>query len=261
VLLFEPDRTQFDLTWRMFGVHVRVHPMFWLVSAILGWPYLELGFQYLLVWVGCVFVSILIHELGHVFVGSLFGSHGHIVLYSFGGLAIGSSDLPNRWQRIAVFLGGPLAQFLLWGLIVLVVRNLATQGLRQVPDLAEMALLQLWWINLAWPVLNLLPIWPLDGGKISRELFDWLLPRGGIRVALGLSVLTAGLLAVNSLAATYGRPLIPYLYWPGLYSVLFFGLFAWSNFQELQQMAPRRRGPWDDDQPPPWQRDPDFWKR
>jgi hypothetical protein len=101
VYLFEPARTQFDLNFNLFGIHVRVHPMFWLVTAILGWDFQDPqgGMKYVALWVVVVFISILIHEMGHVLMGRIFGSDGHIVLYGFGGLAIGSSDLTKRWQR------------------------------------------------------------------------------------------------------------------------------------------------------------------
>src|SRR4051794_3104022 len=99
-MLTEPNYTQFDLRWRMFGIPVRVHPAFWLVSAIYGWDFVQGGeLRLLLVWIACVFVSVLLHELGHVLTGMLFGSRGHIVLYSFGGLAIGSNAVRNRSQR------------------------------------------------------------------------------------------------------------------------------------------------------------------
>src|SRR5271166_4322717 len=102
----------------MGGIRIRVHPMFWLISAIMGWSSLDQGLEYLLLWIACVFVSILIHELGHVLMGRAFGYDGHIVLYSFGGLAVGSNAMPNRWQRIAVAFAGPLAGFLYLGLII-----------------------------------------------------------------------------------------------------------------------------------------------
>src|SRR6516162_1607753 len=121
VLMFlaEPDRTSLDLQWRMFGTSVRVHPFFWLVAAFLGWPAVDQagGLRFLAIWIVCVFISILLHEFGHVFVGRLFGSAGHIVLYGLGGLAIGSNNLSNRWQRIAVSFAGPAAQLLLFGLV------------------------------------------------------------------------------------------------------------------------------------------------
>src|SRR5207253_5715528 len=139
------------------GIDVRVHPMFWLVSLIMGWSAVDLGFAYLLVWVACVFVSVLIHELGHVFAGKLFGSHGHIVLYTFGGLAIGSSALRNRWQRIVVYFAGPVAGFLLCGLV--------WWGERHMNPFEERPLLwaamqDLFVINLFWGIMNLLPVWP-----------------------------------------------------------------------------------------------------
>jgi stage IV sporulation protein FB len=198
----------------------------------------------------CVFVSILIHELGHVFVGRIFGSHGHIVLYSFGGLAIGSNDLPRRWQRIVVSLAGPLVQLLLWGLLVLTQLHLASQGIDWLPGgqqghLIRVALVCLENINLWWALLNLLPIWPLDGGKISREIFDGLMPGRGIRVSLALSITVAAVLSLNSLAAHLGHPVIPYLPAGGLYMAILFALMAFNNYQELQQTGggPRR---WED---------------
>ena len=123
MFLLEPAETQFDLRWNMFGVPVRVHPMFWLMTAFLGWNLTsrDNGLRLLLLWIICVFVSILLHELGHVFVGRFFGSRGHIVLYSFGGLAVGSKALASRWQRIAVSLAGPLVQLLLFGILFAIV--------------------------------------------------------------------------------------------------------------------------------------------
>src|SRR5262245_25627915 len=99
MFLIEPDRTSFDLNFRVLGTSVRVHPLFWLISALMGGDLLRLGLEYLLLWVACVFVSILLHEFGHVLVGRLFGSNGSIVLYSLGGLAVGSNALASRWQR------------------------------------------------------------------------------------------------------------------------------------------------------------------
>src|SRR5438552_2066073 len=149
-VFFEPDRSQFDWNFRIFRIDVRVHPMFWLFSAILGWNALSAGFGFLLVWIVCVFVSVLIHELGHVFMGRLFGSHGHIVLYSFGGLAIGSSSLHNRWQRIAVYFAGPLAGFLLFGLVCWAARHMDQQT---IGPLLRSTIRYLVWINLFWGIL------------------------------------------------------------------------------------------------------------
>lgn len=249
MFLFEPERTQFDLNWRMFGVHVRVHPMFWLMSALLGYSSAQDGLQFLLVWVLCVLVSILVHELGHVLAGRLFGTDGYIVLYSFGGLAIGSSDLPRRWQRVIVYFAGPLAGFLLFGVVLAMLILLRGADLH---PLATAAIYDLIGINLFWNVLNLAPIWPLDGGKISREFWEWVLPSPGLLVSLLISGTAAALLSVHSLAARFGHAFLPYVPPLGIFGAIFFGMMALTSFQLYQMERNRQRGEadeataWDD---------------
>jgi len=61
----------------MLGTNVRVHPSFWIVSALLGWSWFtDEGFPYLLLWILCVFVSLLVHEFGHILMARCFGSQG-----------------------------------------------------------------------------------------------------------------------------------------------------------------------------------------
>src|SRR5438132_1680348 len=100
----------------MFGIPMRVHPTFWLFMAFLGWQYINIGVGYLLLWVVCGFVSILVHELGHAFMGMAFGRPASIVLYTLGGFAMGDYHLANRGQRIAIYFAGPGAGFVLYGL-------------------------------------------------------------------------------------------------------------------------------------------------
>jgi Zn-dependent protease len=263
----------------MFGIPVRVHPMFWVLSAVLGWSAVYKGVPYLLVWMGCVFVSILIHELGHVFMGRAFGADGHIVLYTFGGLAIGSNNLPSRGQRILVAFAGPLAGFLFLGAVMAAFAVLApvhfdimvdgikgliglpSQAPREIPQplppLLQEAIWDLFFINLFWGLLNLLPIWPLDGGQISRDFFTGLSRENGLRISLGISLVVSGLLAIQALSAHAGHPLVPFLWWlGGLYMAIMFGLFALQSFLLLQQ---GERRPWREDWPDPWDRD--HWRR
>src|SRR5581483_11494851 len=90
-MFVDPGYTPYDLNFSLFGISVRVSPWFWLVSAFFVWNVsIPLGLSFVFLGVACTFVSILVHELGHVLMGKLFGSHGYIVLYSFGGLAVGS---------------------------------------------------------------------------------------------------------------------------------------------------------------------------
>jgi Zn-dependent protease len=268
MFLLEPAQTPYDLRWRMFGVPVRVHPMFWLVSVIFGWDLVDtkLGVTALLIWVAVCFVSILLHEFGHIWMGQLFGSFGHIVLYSFGGLAIGSRDVPWRWQRILVSFAGPGIQLLLWGGLWALVRSPwspLSPGLNPILLLTLILLIE---VNLFWPLLNLLPIWPLDGGQITREVCEGGLGSSrGVVVSLWISLVVSAFLAIHGLLAqlTRGRnptlspALLENLYFPipylptSIWAIIFFALFAFSSYEALR--AEQSRGQrWDDDLP--WER-------
>ena len=65
-------------------------------------------------WLGILFVSILIHELGHALTARLFGARAWVQLYSFGGLAHPDRPLP-KWRAIAMTLAGPFAGFAFGG--------------------------------------------------------------------------------------------------------------------------------------------------
>jgi stage IV sporulation protein FB len=277
MFLAEPERTQFDLRFRLGSVPVRVHPFFWVMSLAMGWNLKVLGLEYVLLWVVCVFVPILFHELGHVVAGQWFGSSGHIVLYSFGGLAVGSNQLSQRWQRIVVCAAGPAANFLLVALLIVVLVPfrpdlsaylwqsvlsyvwLADEPFLPGVTLMNVAVEELVWINAVWGAVNLLPVWPLDGGQISRDLFTGSMGPRGVRVSLIVSIVIAAVIAVNSLAKHLGYPLIPYIFAGTLYTAIFFGLLAGSNVMELQQGQQRRRM-FEEEERLPWERDADWWK-
>ncbi len=256
------DETPYDLRWRMFDIPCRVHPFFWLVGFMLSWHLIQFGLPHVFLGVLVVFFSILIHELGHVVVIRYFGSHAHLVLWACGGLAIPEREAPRRWQRIAVSAAGPAAQFLLFGAILLLMPFLPHSGDRDalsltapyVPNglrgpyhpLLATTLAELLLVNLFWPILNLLPIWPLDGGQISRELFQWGSRRNGTRLALHLSMGVAGLLALYAiLAYTTGRSLGVEWLPTGPQNAIFFAVFVFIGYQALQ--LENARDHWTDD--------------
>jgi stage IV sporulation protein FB len=258
-MFFEPARTPFDLNFRLLGVWVRVHPMHWLVSVLLG-PPLDGGLVYVMAWVICVFLSVLLHEMGHIMMGRLFGSDGHIILYIFGGLAVPDRRLSNRWQRKAVSFAGPLVQLVLAGLLY-AGWHAAAAGGYQAPKKVEVVYDFLLEINIGWALLNLLPIWPLDGGRISREICTGLSSRHGVRASLVLSIVVSGFLAVTCLAALLERPILPYTeVFASPYMALFFASFALGSIMALNQEASARRErnyePWRDPDD-----DGDAWKR
>jgi Zn-dependent protease len=248
-VFLEPTPTPYDLRWRMFGIPCRIHPTFWMFSAILGWNWLQLGFGYLLLWVACTLVSVLFHELGHVTAGLLCGQPGRIILYSFGGLAVGNYHHVRPWQRIGIYLAGPAAGFILYGLVYLFHLTLLDRidpafGNRYL----RIAVIMLLFMNLFWNLLNLLPVFPLDGGQVSREICTMFSRRNGFRFSLGLSFLLAGLIAVYSLLAK-SRPELPYPPFDPLFMILMFALLAVQSFQMMKAVEREQRR-WENDQQP-----------
>jgi Zn-dependent protease len=215
------EPTPLDLRFSLFGIPVRVHPLFWLFSAALGWHGAK-QLNLTVIWVVCVFFSILIHELGHALTAQAFGWPPHIVLYSFGGYA---SYAPTRGhtagRSIMVSFAGPGAGFLFYAVIRGVEQFLRLKHVELSPE-ALNALWDLKFINLWWGLVNLLPVYPLDGGQISRAAFTHWRPWDGYDISLKLSLVVAAGVAF-------------FLFRSGqMFNALLFGSLAFDNLQALQ---------------------------
>jgi stage IV sporulation protein FB len=238
--------TPYDLRFRVFGFPVRVHPLFWLVTALFGDGALRLenGILFLLLWIGVVFVSILVHELGHAFAVRHYGSPCEVLLYALGGLAIFPYAPAPGWRRMAISLAGPAAGFALGGVVYLTDVLFAWSERSLFLAVAYGFLI---WVNLAWNLLNLLPIWPLDGGHVCHEALYLAKVKQPDVATFRISLVVSGGLAVFILALALNMvppriaEAVPYH--PGPFMALWFAVCAFENYQ-LLQAATRRGNPW-----------------
>jgi Zn-dependent protease len=267
LLLVEPPPTQFDLHFQVLGFPVRIHPLFWLVGFLFGIggaPEENLGI-YLLIWFVVLVGSILLHELGHALMMRRFGREAHIVLYAMGGLAIegrprGRSEFSfepyggmhrsrTPQEEILISAAGPGIQLLLAVFIFLAIK--ATGGhvkvlmdgvvphfipqlggeLRNNVNFSVLVWLLLY-VNIFWPIINLVPVLPLDGGQIALQLLVQRDPWGGMQRALWLSVIAGGAMALFALLSMQQ-----------LFTAMLFASLAVSSYVALQQMGGGRR-PW-----------------
>ena len=245
MILGEPAPSQGDVHFRIFGIPVRVHPFFWVISLLIGLQGDPLPAKVLL-WVASMVASILIHEVGHALFQRHFGGRPRIVLHGMGGLAIcGDCDRSTRSQ-ILISLAGPGAGFVFAGLIAICISLLGHHfGLYTNPKSASfspdglrlMGLWLLWeefaspwlnivlrnlfFINILWGAVNLLPIYPLDGGQVARELCLLGNPRTGIILSLRISMIAAIAMVVVGLS------------WQSPYVAIMFGYLAYSNYKTL----------------------------
>jgi stage IV sporulation protein FB len=230
--------TPYDLRFRLFGIPVTVVPWFWLAAVITGWhENTEDRISLLFIWIGCLFVSILVHEMGHALTALACGWPPQVYLYGFGGLAVYRPTSSHTTGRsVLISFAGPGAGFFLYGLIRGTAYLLIESGWPQSLDRAwQLRLLEflddMVFINWYWGLVNLLPVLPLDGGRIAEALFNRFRPWDGPRLTAILSVVAAGATAVFFVMHREKY---------GTYPALLFGLLAFSNIQSLQQP----RGPW-----------------
>lgn len=241
MLLAEPPRTNFDVHFSIGKIPVRVHPIFWLISIIFGAIAVSGAgvnvFVGMALWTAAVFVSILIHELGHALVAKAHGWPPRIVLYSMGGLAIYSPTRQTRRSRILIDFMGPGAGFIFGGLILAAIlisgHSVALPGLPVTigsgPDFLagggrlELFTVFLLFVNIFWGLLNLAPVQPLDGGGIAKAILDKYRPRDAWELSLKLGIATAALIAVAG-----------FLLWQSLFLALLFGMLAYNNWRMLQ---------------------------
>lgn len=219
--------TEFDLRFSLFGIPIRVHPLFWAVSAFMGWAPNDIKMTF--IWIACVFVSILVHELGHAVMARHFGWPPEIVLYHFGGLAMFQPYSGMTTQRsIIVSAAGPMAGFALLGAVMFfkmisIRLGFWDQFSREGLFYVNVTFHYLYFINLYWGLINLAPVLPLDGGHICEDLCKAFKRYRGDVLALQISMVVAGALAFYFFQQQFR------------YAGIMFALFAFFNFQSYQQ--------------------------
>jgi Zn-dependent protease len=191
---------------RLWGIPLRIHPT-WLVILLISTVAFQRDYQPagsggdLMVWglafltALLLFVSVLLHELGHSLVALSQGVRVRsITLFLLGGVASVDRESATPMGAALVAAAGPAVSLALAGLFL----ALRVPAGQLAPGLGQMAL-QLGLLNLTLGLFNLLPGLPLDGGLLLKALV-WQISgsqRRGIQVANGcgrfLSFMALGL--------------------------------------------------------------------
>jgi len=231
------------LSWnlgRVAGIDLFLHPsallVYFLVSGVMDNPLgtIALGVALL--------GSIVLHELGHALMARRYGiGAADITLYLFGGVARLERMPRSGGPELLIALAGPAVNFAIAaGLYVVLVLG----GLASLGGYATLFLLQLMAMNLVLGGFNLIPAFPMDGGRVLRAVLSAWIGRG----------------RATSFAASVGRALALAF---GIYSLLTFNLiqvalalfiyFA-AGIEEAGVLADERR------RRHPQPNEEDFWK-
>lgn len=223
------------LRFTLFGFPVTIHWMFFVVLAILGGG-LDAGtpeqFQTLVIWVLAGSISVLIHELGHAFLMRNCGARVVILLQGLQGLAIPDRAFPWK-QDILISFAGPGVQIIM-GVAARWLLSISTGDAWYVTAFLR----SFYEISIVWAVINLLPIFPLDGGHVLRSALGpakW-------RLTLVLSIACAIAVGVFVLLASFSPALarlvpVPFSHYLAPFNALMVGFLAFANYQRLQSGA------------------------
>lgn len=176
---------------RVFGIPIKVHATFLLLLAVValagrGEPATTVGASGVLL-ICLVFLCVVLHELGHSLVARHYGIRiRDIVLLPIGGVARMESMPEKPLQEIAIAVAGPMVSAGLAMLfLALVAAFFGVQVLLHSSVVGASILTHLFLINLMLLLFNLIPAFPLDGGRVLRGLLalgtNWL---QGTRIAV-----------------------------------------------------------------------------
>jgi stage IV sporulation protein FB len=177
------------------------------------------------VWALCITLSLLVHEFGHALVAKHLRHDPSIMLHGFGGLTSRSRS-GRDVEEAAIVATGPAAGLAL-GLVVFGAWQLLVAAGLATPLGANTAYALLY-PCITWNLLNLIPLWPLDGGQLFRiGLGRWLGPQRGVRITHVLSLLVVAGLALWALHAH------------SIYSLVILAMLGMQNIQAMRGQAAR----------------------
>ncbi len=139
-----------------------------------------------------------------------FGHRPEVVLHHFGGYATYRGRAQETpWKSLLITMAGPGVQLVLWAILNYGVEPWlkATGRMPESGTPLDAILISLLYINLFWPIINLIPVLPLDGGRIlwallamagARNAVDWTMR---ISVVVGVGFAVVCLLMLGSFLA------------------------------------------------------------
>ncbi|HEY2736464.1 MAG TPA: hypothetical protein VGI70_20835 [Polyangiales bacterium] len=201
------------------GIPVYASPFYFILLLMFARGDLMRG----IIWAICITLSLLVHELGHALVARHLRHNPTIMLHGFGGLT--SRQRTGRAvEEAAIIATGPAAGLAL-GLCVYAIWRLMIVG-GAASSAGASIVYALLYPCITWNLLNLIPLWPLDGGQLLKiALMRWFSARSAVRATHVVALLLLAAIAVAAFRAL------------GTYSLILLALIAFQNIQALRGAA------------------------
>jgi Zn-dependent protease len=174
-------------SWKLgtaFGIGLYVHWSFLLAPALVLMNNWDRGLEAAALAVGvilAVFGCVLLHELGHALMARRFGIDTRdITLYPIGGVARLERMSDSPGEELAIAVAGPAVNVVIAaGLYAgMALAGIAPSlALMQYGSFGDLFLINLFAANIALVVFNMIPAFPMDGGRVLRSLLALGMPR------------------------------------------------------------------------------------
>jgi len=150
-----------------------------------------------------IFACVLLHELGHALAARRYGIRTRdIVLLPIGGVARLHRMPEKPLQEIVVAIAGPLVNVALVGILLVMLRGIG--NLPEPGTLRTGPVETLLWVNMMMVAFNLVPAFPMDGGRVLRAVLAMQLPYArATRIAAGVGQGIALLFGIGGLIFNY----------------------------------------------------------
>ena len=176
---------------RIFGIRIGLHYSWVLIAVLIAFSLSELfhrtnpEWPLAVVWGTAIltavlfFVCILLHELGHSLVAQSRGMRvSSIVLFALGGVSQIESESPDAKTEFWMSLAGPGVSFIIGIICVVIAKSLGwtmnwAGNIAPAPSPVAALVGWLGYINLMLGAFNLIPAYPLDGGRVFRAAAWW----------------------------------------------------------------------------------------
>ncbi|MBV7378844.1 site-2 protease family protein [Maritimibacter dapengensis] len=193
------DTTLFQFR-ALFGFQIEVRSS--IIFLALIWMFASIGggsqaLFYSLVTFGILFVSIVLHELGHAWACKVQGIPvREVVVYGGGGYCLPGRAMSRREDEFVTAMG-PAVTWALWAILSLIA-PMTSGFLAYVLHTAA-------FLNLFLGIFNLMPVLPLDGGRLFRlVLLRFMRPQPATRIAGGVGLVVSAAWALWVLMALFG---------------------------------------------------------
>src|SRR5579862_8557003 len=225
---------------RIAGIEIGLHYSWFIIAALIAF---SLGEQFrhynsdwssTQIWAAAIFtavmffVGLLLHELSHSLVAKAYGLKVRaITLFALGGVSQIEEDAKTAKVEFWVAIAGPIASFIIGGICLALARSLGWRP-RVAPQTAATAVL--YWlgtINIVLGLFNLIPGFPLDGGRVLRSIL-WAITgsaRKSTRWASWTGQVIAWLFILGGISMVFGNR-IPF-FGSGLIGGLWLAFIGW----------------------------------